>query len=491
MSPLPVSSARSWTVFFSRRGNPGHAKKLSLKILSLEGFAATREYVRFFFDPVGCMCRIYARHGPIIALGPIALGEPRQLVFAIGPDFNRQVLSDPTAFRPTGMLRPGPKKSAQRRVRFGLTRMTGPQHKQQRQLVTPPFHKKAVQSYRDLIVSITDALLKQWQVGERRDVYEEMRILTLRIASAVLFSRDPEEAFPVGRLIEEWIIMNFSTGVWSCPLNVPGTPYRRMLRQAERIEQAILEMIARRRANPGRRTDVLSLLMEARDNQGYGMTDTELVGQTAILFLASFETTTSSLTWTLFLLAQHPDVANELINELETVLGGDPPDNDALAQLPFLECVIKESMRILPPVPYTVRVTQRDLTLGPLALAHGTNVVCSHYLTHHLPELYPEPKRFLPERWRTIDPNQYEYLPFSAGPRMCIGPMLAMQTLKISLAMILQRFRFAVVPGTRIDRTSRITMNPQDGLPMMLFGNDRKFATSEVSGQIREMVALP
>jgi cytochrome P450 len=121
----------------------------------------------------------------------------------------------------------------------------------------------------------------------------------------------------------------------------------------------------------------------------------------------------------------------------------------------------------------------------------GARIVCSHYLTHHLPELYPEPERFRPERWREIDPNQYEYMPFSAGPRMCIGAAFATQLLKISLAMILQRFRLAIIPETRIDRIVRITMQPRQGLPMMIFKNDRKFAAASVQGQIREMVTLP
>jgi cytochrome P450 len=457
----------------------------------LVGFAAAREYMRFFFDPVESVRHVYARYGPLLALGRVAFGGPRKpVVFALGPEFNRQLLSDITTFRPTGMLRPGPKNSAQRRVRYGLTRMTGPQHRQQRQLVMPPFQKKAVQTYRDLTVNMVDAMLKEWRPGDCRDIYEEMRLLTLRTASAVLFSRDPAEAFPIGRLIEEWILMNFSTGVWSFPLNLPGAPYNRMLRHAERIERAIRTMIVSRRESPGDRTDVLSLLMEARDSQGCGMTDAELIGQTAILFLASFETTTSALTWTLFLLAQHPAIANELIDELEAVLGGNPPSNDDFARLPYLEFVIKESMRILPPVPYTMRVPQKEVTLGPITVTPGTNIVLSHYLTHHLPELYPEPERFLPERWRTIEPNQYEYLPFSAGPRICIGAHFSMQAQKVSLAMILQKFRLTVVPGTRIDRRTRITMDPPGGLPMMIFANDRKFAASEVTGQIREMVAL-
>jgi cytochrome P450 len=264
-----------------------------------------------------------------------------------------------------------------------------------------------------------------------------------------------------------------------------------MLRQAERIEKALLAMIARRRAQPGARTDVLSLLMEARDNEGRAMTHTELVGQASILFIASFETTTSALTWSLFLLAQHPAVMHQLMDEIESVLGDMPPRSEQMPQLPFLHWVIKESMRILPPVPYTVRVAQRPLMVGPFEVPQETRVIASHYLTHHLPDLYPEPERFRPERWRNINPTQYEYLPFNAGPRICIGGAFATQVLKISLAMILQRFRFTVVPRTRVDRIVAISMNPRHGLPMIIAKKDRNYSVSEVGGQIREMVDFP
>ena len=179
---------------------------------------------------------------------------------------------------------------------------------------------------------------------------------------------------------------------------------------------------------------MLSLLIQARDDENRGMTDTELVGQATILFGASFETTASTLTWTVFLLAQHPAIMGELMDELDRVLGGNAPTRDQLAQLSFLDRVIKESMRILPPVPFTIRAADDDaIPMGSLTLSHGTRVICSHFLTHHLPEIYPEPEIFRPDRWRDIDPTQYEYMPFSAGPRACVGAMFAIQVLKISL----------------------------------------------------------
>jgi cytochrome P450 len=466
--------------------------EVAVKTTEITGLAAGREYFNFFFNPVGCICRLYRRHGPVMALGRIALKQPRDsLIFAIGPAFNRLLFSDPDLFRPAGLILPGPRDSAQRRVRLGLTRMIGSQHRQQRQLVAPPFHRAAAQSYHDTMVEVVQTLIAEWKTGPRIDIYEKVRALTLRIASAVLFSRDPAEAYPIERMLEDWVKRWFSIGVWVYPLPVPGAPYRRMLRQAERIEKALLEMIARRRADLGARSDVHSLLMEARDNEGRAMIDAELVGQATILFIASFETTTSALTWSLFLLAQHPAVMHDLMDEIELVLGDAPPGADQPPQLPFLQCVIKESMRILPPVPYTVRVAQRPLKVGPFGVSQETRVVASHYLTHHLPDLYPEPERFRPERWRDINPTQYEYLPFNAGPRICVGAALATQVLKISLAMILLRFRFTVVPGTHINRIVAISMNPRHGLPMIIAKKDRNYSVSEVRGQIREMVNFP
>ena len=463
-----------------------------MKAMQVTGLAAGREYLRFFFNPVGTICRLYKRYGPVTAIGRVGFKQPRDiLLFAIGPEFNRLLFSDPNLFRPTGLILPGPRNSAQRRVRFGLTRMIGDQHRQQRQLVAPPFHRTAVQGYHDIMVDVANTQTAEWKTGTGINIHEKVRALTLRIASAILFSRDPAEAYPIGRMLEDWVERCFSMGVWAYPLPVSGTPYHGMLRQAERIEKALLAMIARRRAQPGARSDVLSLLMEARDNEGRAMTDTELVGQASILFIASFETTTSALTWSLFLLAQHPAVMHQLMDEIELVLGDAPPRPDQMPQLPFLHWVIKESMRILPPVPYTVRVAQLPLKVGPFEVPQETRVVASHYLTHHLPDLYPEPERFRPERWCNINPTQYEYLPFNAGPRICIGGAFATQVLKISLAMILQRFRFTVVPGTRINRIVAISMNPRHGLPMIIAKKDRNYSVSEVRGQIREMVDFP
>jgi cytochrome P450 len=455
----------------------------------LRGVDAVPYYIAFFRDPVGCMRDAYRRNGPLTLLGPVLPSEKsrRLNVLSIGPEFNRQVLGDAEIFRTTGQTLRGPDNSAQRRVRFGLTRMQGPTHKRQRKLVMPPFHKKAVEGYHDIMIGTAETVLQNWRAGTVRGLYREMRNVALRLATSVLFSADPN-SIQAGSMIEEWLRRNFSASTWLFPLDLPATSYRALLRHAEKLERFILAMIDQRRKNPEGRTDVLSILIQARDDENHGMTDMELLGQATILFGASYETTASTLTWTLFLLSQHPKIANELMDELDGVLGGSPPRNDQLAQLPFLERVIKESMRILPPVPYTIRSATADVEMGGFNVPKNSRVICSHYLTHHQADLYPEPQKFRPDRWLTIDPSQYEYLPFSAGPRACIGAIFAMQSMKIALSMILQRFRLQVVPKTRIDRAVRITMSPRHDIPIAIHAQDRKFARSDVRGQINDMV---
>ncbi len=467
-------------------------KVAAAQLRPLRGAEAAHHYMHFFRDPISCMRQLHQKHGDITVLEPILAHRtpPRLHVLTVGPYFNQQVLGDPALFRTTGQTLRGPADSSQRRLRYGLTRMQGTQHKQQRQLVMPPFHRKAVESYHGIMVNTVARMLNDWQVGTVCDAYCEMRKLAMVLASTILFSPEPSEFLEVGTMIEEWLRRNFSANVWLFPVNLPGTPYRGMLNHARKLEELILSMISQRRANPNGRIDVLSLLTQARDEESIGMSDTELVGQATILFGASYETTASTLTWTLFLLSQHPHIMLELLDELDRVLRGRAPESGELRNCQMLDRIIKESMRILPPVPYTIRAATAATEIGGYRIPKGSRVICSHFLTHHQPELYPEPEKFRPDRWLTIEPSQYEYMPFSAGPRMCIGTNFAMQALKISLSMILQRFRLQAVTGKRIDPVVRVTMRPCGGLPMKIFSQDRQFSRVSVSGTIRDMVEL-
>jgi cytochrome P450 len=264
-----------------------------------------------------------------------------------------------------------------------------------------------------------------------------------------------------------------------------------MLKFAEDLERLIVETIEVKRRPGNTSQDVLSIMVRASAGAEPAFSESELPGHTVFMFGASFETAADAMGWTLFLLAQHPKVASSLLDELDSARFSDPPTLDELDRLTLLNAVIDEAMRLLPPVPYTIRTVTSAVDFDGLRLTRGDRIVISHYMTHHMPEIYPMPNRFAPERWFSFKADPYVYLPFSAGPRLCVGYHFAMAEIRLALLRIMKRYRLTVVPGSRIDRTVRVTLNPTFGLPMIVYPQDRKFAASAVTGQIHEMVDLP
>jgi cytochrome P450 len=234
-------------------------------------------------------------------------------------------------------------------------------------------------------------------------------------------------------------------------------------------------------------------LLRAVDDDGTGFTDEELISEVLTLFVAGHETTAKALSWTMFLLERHPAVLADVLDELDGVLGGRSMTVADIPRLPLLDRVIKESMRVLAPVPILfLRVPSSDLPLGRFTLPKGANVVVSPYATHHDPEIYPEPQRFRPERWEGLRPSIYEYLPFGAGPRICIGAAFSQQALRLMVPTVLQRVRMAVRRDARIDRLTRGNiLMPRHGIPARLQAPHRRRLVPEpVRGDVHEMVAL-
>jgi cytochrome P450 len=443
--------------------------------------------IQFYRDFIGHMRTLYQSYGSIVG---IVQHDPRW-VFVFGPEYNRLVLTNPDLFHTHLLALPAPPDSALRRVTAGLLSMNGVQHRQQRRLMTPAFHRQRIEGYRDAMVAITERTLDGWQAGQQHDIARDMQRLTMSIATRILFGlNDSEDPDHIGRMIKRWLMLFSSVGVNLFPLDLPGTPYRRLCTLSERIEATIFAMIQHKRAAADRQDDVLAMLIGARDDDGSQMTDTDLIGQANLLFVAGHETSSNALTWTLFLLAQHPSILADLLDELNSVLHGDAPTIEHLGRLPLLERVVTESLRLLPPVSYGERITTEPVEIGPYRIPKGAFVSFSQYITHHMPDLYREPQAFRPGRWSEINPSPYEYLPFGAGPHACIGSAFALLEIKIVLAMILQRYRLTIQPGARIDRQLRVTLSPKHGMPMVVAAQDRQFRRTEVRGDIHEMVDL-
>jgi cytochrome P450 len=460
----------------------------------LRGLPAAWWFARFVLDPVRCLRNAYREWGPLSYCGSVVPWKrhEQKSVLALGPEYNRLVLGDVATFHTSAQTRGGPQNSALRRVRYGLTAMNGDKHRQQRQQVIGLFAKKAIDSYHDEVLASADRMLASWPAGRVVDMSVLLKKMMLHLSARILFGReDPARSDRLGDMIGQLFQLNWKLGVFLFPFNLPATPMRRLLRHAEKMERELLAMIQNRLTQPeSTKGDILDLLIRCRDASDGQMTDTDLLGQATILFAASYETQANALTWTLFLLSQHPEVLRNLCDELWHVLNWSAPKLEDLDRLPYLETVLKESMRILPPVPFTIRIAARETELGGIPLRPRDRVICSHFITHHLPELYDEPERFRPERWFSIEPNQYEYLPFSAGPRWCIGKNLAMAMMKIVLARLVQKWRFAMMPNARIDRYVSVTMGPKHGLPMILGPQDRRFEVVPVRGNVHEMVEL-
>lgn len=443
----------------------------------------------FMRDPVAHLRRLHGEHGDIATL---ARGTT-EYVFVFSPELNREVLGSPALFHNLDAassplrLPPG---SALARLFTGLIQMNGDRHRQQRRLMLPALHHGRIQAYHGAIADTAERALAGWRPGQRRDVWDEMRALTLAVAVRTFIGVDPgRDGGDMCGLLERWMAGVFSLPAVFFPADLPFSPYRRLLRLSETLEREILALIARRRAGDGDAGDVLSMLLQAHDEDGARLTDAELVGQTNFLFMAGHATTAGVLAWTLLLLSQHRRVLGDVVDELRGVLrGGGAPSVDQLGALPLLDGVVRESMRLLPPVVWSGRVSTAAGELGGYALPSGSHVVWSAFVTHRRPELYPHPDRFVPERWAGHQPGPYAYLPFSAGPRMCLGTGFAMMEVKVVLALILQRFRLE--PCAAVDPGGVMLLAPRGGLPMDVAARDGSIPRTALRGKIRTLVEL-
>ena len=356
-------------------------------------------------------------------------------------------------------------------------------------MMQPPFAKPMMATYVEAMAQLIDTVIDRWRDLERVDMYEEMRTLSNWVAAHLLFGSDDFRASRrFGETIEQWLLLDSAARSRLSIIDLPGTTFSRLLRKAEDVERMMKAEIARKRDTAAANSDVLSILIAISSRDPDALPEWRLIAHAVILYAASFETTANALAWTLFLVAQHPDIAAELHDEIDRAMTNWPPDYRALDELPLLDGVIKESMRLLPPVAYTFRTPMQEVEIDGLKLGIKDKILLVHYLTHRDPAVFPNPNRFEPKRWFAAKPDPYEYVAFSAGPRLCLGISFAQLELKMTIARVLQRFRLAVVPGARIDAGVQLTLRPLNGLPMIVGPQDRNFAAARIAGNIHRIV---
>src|SRR5262245_51295832 len=353
-------------------------------------------------DSVGCLTRLYRAYGDFVAFPK---GDDLT-VCAFGPEANRAVFSEPQLYHIVGP--PGPRASSQRRFQQGLLGLNGAQHTSHRRLLMPALSKEAVLAQAGAMANVIHRCLELWRPGQRLDLYLAMKRLSLALAGKLLFGLEEiPRAEELAATFQSWLDAYISClFAMSLPVEAPPGSYEQMLTKAQELEAHFHELIALRRAKLRNGDgDLLAVLLSAR--AAGQINDTEVIGEMQTLLNASYQTTASALTWTLLLLAQHPEVSGELYEHL---------DGAGAARLPGLvDGVVKESMRMLPPVVFTARRLVESRPLLGHTLPAGTFVMVSIYVTHHQAETFAEPERFLPERWRGRSVSPYAYLPFAAG----------------------------------------------------------------------------
>jgi cytochrome P450 len=263
------------------------------------------------------------------------------------------------------------------------------------------------------------------------------------------------------------------------PLDLPFTPYGRLLRLADRVEGILKGWIARRRGGP-RGENLMSMLLEATDEAGAAISDEDAAAQLWTLYGASYDTTSSTLAWVLLLLAQHPDVARRLMLELQAAAPGETPV--------YLTWVIKEAMRLCTPVPLQIRKAAVDAALpgSNLVVRGGDHLILSDIVANRDPRTFARPALFRPERWSDPTLPDAAAVTFSAGPRGCIGVWFAMTALESAVAAIWPRVRIAVEEGARLDFRTLITMNAER-IPVRILAQDGRFETAHIRGPVLRM----
>lgn len=358
----------------------------------------------------------------------------------------------------------------------GLLLSNGELWRKQRRMINPALHRKRIEGYAETMLGHTRRLMERWRPGEVVDVSAEMMQLTLGIVTQSLFDYGVEgRAGEVMEVMDSFRAIADSPSILPTWLPLPGE--LRTRRALAQVDDIIYGMIDERRALGeealSQRPDLLSALILATDDEAAPgderrMTRRLLRDELLTLFLAGHETTSHALSWTFYLLSQHPQVEARLHAELDEVLGGRAPTLQDLPRLVYLDRIVSETMRLYPPAPVISRTAIEDTEIGGYTLPAGAELIIWLYWTHRDPRWFPEPERYNPDRFAPEAPPlpRGAYLPFGGGTRICIGKEFALMEARLVLATVAQRLRLHLEPGQDLTPRFAVTLSPRNGLRM-------------------------
>ncbi|MBD2438655.1 cytochrome P450 [Nostoc sp. FACHB-110] len=437
---------------------------------------ALEEYSR---DHLGFMQRCTQEYEGIVPLK----FDDQWFCLLTNPDYITEVLKDRLLFVKTPELH-----LIHEVVGNGLLVSEGDFWLRQRRLAQPVFHQQQINSYAAVMVDYAEQMLKTWQDGEVKDIQAAMMRLSLNIVMKTLFDQNVQDAAAgsIDNALNEtmnWFEYQAAKDVMSALSEIGEIKQNTQQMSAEEMEQryqkaialfdeTIYAIIKQRRASGKTGKDLLGMLMQVEDaDDGSRMTDKQLRDEAVTLILAGHETTANALSWTFLQLAQNPDVREKLSTELKTVLNGRTPTLADLPQLTYTNWVIKESMRLYPPVTEISREATQDCEIGGYFIPKGTNLIVSQWAMHRDGRYFSEPELFQPERWANDLEKQLPrgvYFPFGDGPRVCIGKSFALMEAVLLLATIAQKFQLDLVSNQNIELQISITLRARHGIQFLL-----------------------
>ncbi|MFM1920777.1 MAG: hypothetical protein RLZZ303_2411 [Candidatus Hydrogenedentota bacterium] len=348
-------------------------------------------------------------------------------------------------------------------------------HLTQRRLIQPAFHKSRIDAYADTMVRFAKELCTRWQDGSKLDISKDMMEVTLAIIARTMFSYDvASDVATVERSMRillqhahRYVIPQLGHLLDRLPLESTRSIERALIE----LDEVVYRFIRQHRELDEDNGDLLSLLLAARYEDGSGMSDQQVRDEAITLFLAGHETTANALTWTWYLLSQHPEIERRLHEEIDAVLeDGRDPNTADLPRLDYTRRVITEAMRICPTVPGFARMAIEDNNVGPILVRKGDTVLFSQMALHHSKRWYPDPERFDPDRWlpeQAAARPKFAFFPFGGGSRKCIGEPFAWMEAILLLATFARDWRFELAPDARVSEQVAVTLRARHGMHMI------------------------
>lgn len=419
------------------------------------GLPGIGETIAFFTDREFAQKR-HARYGPVFKTNIFG----QTTVFFQGVAGNRFILSHDNdyfqvAWPPSVKQLLGP---------LSLALQTGPQHMSRRKILAQAFQPRALAGYVDAMNQISDRYLAKWCAQETLTWYPELRDYTLDIACKLLVGLDQGAETNLGHYYETWV-----AGLFSIPLNSPWTPFGKALRCRSQLLTEIEQLIAQRQQDSAIRPipDALDLMLTAKDDDGESLTLAELKDQVLTLLFAGHETLTSSLASLCLLLAQYPAALAQARAE-QAALRDQPLDFELLKQMPYLDQILKEVLRVIPPVGGGFRSVLQDCEYGGYRIPAGWQTLYQINTTHQDPEIYPDPKQFDPDRFKLGQADNkippFAHVPFGGGLRECIGKEFARLEIKLFAVRLLRDYEWELLPEQDVTMVVIPTPKPKDGL---------------------------